>query len=62
MSSTREFYINQADTCARAAAETNLSQVRDRNLRSEAAWREMADRLQRAEEMRDATAAAKAAA
>ena len=62
MSTTSRFYLSQADECARAAAETKLDNVRERNLRSEAAWRSMADRLMRAEEMRDSLAAEKAAA
>jgi hypothetical protein len=38
---------------AEAAAETALlDNVRDRNLRSAAAWREMADRAQRTDRLR----------
>ena len=62
MSATSEFYLSRAEESARDAANTTLDNVRDRCLRSEAAWRQMAERLIRGEEMRDASVAAKAQA
>lgn len=53
MSATSDFYLAQADKCTAAAADTALMQVRDRNLRSAAAWREMAMRVIQAENLRD---------
>ncbi len=44
MSQSFEFYQERADAAAKEAAEASLQNVRDRALRSEAAWREMADR------------------
>lgn len=52
MSATSDFYIARADECAREAAATMLDNVRERYLRSETAWRQMADRLVRAETLR----------
>lgn len=52
MSATSDFYLAQADKCTVDAAEATLTQVRDRNLRSAAAWREMATRLLRTEKAR----------
>lgn len=52
MSATSDFYLAQADKCTAAAADTVLMQVRDRNLRSAAAWREMAKRVIQAETLR----------
>lgn len=60
MSATSDFYLARADESARAAVETDLSNVKERALRSEAAWRAMADRLMRGETMRDRLAAEKA--
>ncbi|MBA3897141.1 MAG: hypothetical protein H0X36_08435 [Sphingomonadaceae bacterium] len=56
-----EFYQIRAEQCAREAGEATLNNVRERALRAEAAWREMAMRAGRVGEMRDATAARKAA-
>lgn len=61
MSITRDFYIARAEESARDAAATTLANVRERCLRSEAAWRQMAERLERGEVMRDTLAAEKAA-
>ena len=61
MSVTSDFYLARADECARDAANSQLVNVRERALRSEAAWRSMADRLLRGEVMRDSLAVAKAA-
>lgn len=52
MSETSKFYLERAEQSARDAASTNLSNVRDRCLRSEAAWRLMAERLERTETTR----------
>ncbi len=60
MSITSEFYLARAEESARDAAASLLDNVRDRCLRSEAAWRSMADRLARGEAMRDKLAAEKA--
>jgi hypothetical protein len=62
MNNTSTFYLARADECAREARETGLENVRERNLRSEAAWRAMAARLLHGERMRLATAQAKEAA
>ena len=45
MSVTSDFYLARAEECARAASSTNLVNVSERYLRSEAAWREMAARI-----------------
>ena len=47
MSVTREFYQACADECAAEAAAATLPNVRERALRSEAAWRAMAARQDR---------------
>jgi hypothetical protein len=60
MSATSDFYRARAAECARDAAATLLENVRERSLRSEAAWLAMADRLTRAETMRTRTADEKA--
>lgn len=60
MSVTIEFYLARAAESASEAEKTTLDNVRDRCLRSEAAWRQMADRLIRGEVMRDTLAAEKA--
>ncbi|MBW8785053.1 MAG: hypothetical protein JF593_10530 [Novosphingobium sp.] len=52
MSQTREFYIARAEEAAADAAAATLDNVRERALRSEAAWRGMADRLERTERQR----------
>ncbi|MGH6694989.1 hypothetical protein [Sphingopyxis sp.] len=61
MSNTSDFYLIQADKCAADAAESSLSQVRDRNLRAEQAWRTMAERLIQTEATRARQVAAAAA-
>ena len=60
MSTTSDFYTARADESARDAAAATLDNVRERCLRSEAAWRSMAERLERGEAMRDTLAAEKA--
>ena len=44
MSLTYEFYVARAEAAEQAAAGAQLVNVRDRELRSAKAWREMADR------------------
>lgn len=44
MAATYEFFLARADEAASEAAATALPNVRDRALRSEAAWRDMATR------------------
>ncbi|MBK6414879.1 hypothetical protein [Sphingopyxis sp.] len=61
MSNTSDFYQAQADKCAVDAAASTLSQVRDRNLRAEQAWRTMAERLVQTEATRARQVAATAA-
>jgi hypothetical protein len=60
--STRDFYLTRADESARDAAAATLENVRERALRSEAVWRDMADRAERTSEARAVSEAAKAAA
>ena len=60
--STLEFYRARAAECARDAAETQLDNVKERYLRSEEAWLDMARRLERGDALRAETAATKAAA
>jgi len=61
MSATSDFYLARADECAREAEAAMLDNVRDRCLRSEVAWRAMAERLVSNEAARDRNAAEKAA-
>ncbi len=60
MSVTSAFYLDRAEECARDANTATLDNVRDRALRSEAAWRTMADRLLKGEAMRDRAVAERA--
>ena len=62
MSSTSDFYRARAAECAAEAQAAVLDNVRERCLRSEAAWRAMADRLARSEDMRAVLTREKAAA
>ena len=62
MSATSDFYFARAEESARDAGASELDNVRDRCLRSEAAWRAMAEKMLKNEERRDQLAAAKAAA
>ena len=57
----REVYLLRAEQARTEAEEATLDNVRDRCLRAEAAWMEMADRAERTEKMRAASVAAKAA-
>lgn len=59
MSVSSEYYLAMVDKCARDADESPLENVRDRCLRSEAAWRALAQRMLVAERSRAAEAAAK---
>jgi len=52
MSISFEFATERADEAAHAAESAELDNVRDRALRSEAAWRDMADRARKTEESR----------
>lgn len=61
MSLSREFCDARAQEAAEAAAGATLTNVRDRELRSEAAWRAMADRIRRTELAREAKEAERAA-
>jgi hypothetical protein len=54
MSITRDFYLARAEDCARDAGLATLTNVRERCLRAEAAWRSMADRLSFSERLRTA--------
>ena len=61
MSLSREMCDARAREAADAAAQATLANVRDRELRSEAAWRAMSDRIrdtEKAREKRDAERAA----
>ncbi len=60
--SDRESYLARAAEARAAAEETTLANVRDRCLRAEAAWIEMAARADRTQAMRDTLLAEKAKA
>jgi hypothetical protein len=60
MSQTVEFYTERADEAAAEASAAKLDNVRDRALRSEAAWRQMAERLLRVEQQRKVAEAVRA--
>lgn len=62
MSQSVEFYTQRAEEAAAEARAANLDNVRERALRSEAAWRQMAERLLRVEEQRRIADAFRAAA
>jgi len=57
----REVYLLRAEQARTEAGQATLDNVRDRCLRAEAAWMEMAARADRTEKMRAAQVAAKAA-
>jgi len=44
MSLTYDFYVQRAQAAESAASDATLTNVRDRELRSATAWRQMADR------------------
>ena len=52
MSAQREFYLARAAEARTVAAAATLDNVRDRWLRSEASWTEMAARSERCDQMR----------
>ncbi|OJY67980.1 MAG: hypothetical protein BGP16_03980 [Sphingobium sp. 66-54] len=60
MSISSDFYLARAADCAREATETRLTNVRDRCLRSEAAWRTMAERVLKTEASKSLQEAEKA--
>jgi hypothetical protein len=60
MATTSDFYLARAAESARDAENASLSNVRERCLRAEAAWRQLADRLEKGEAMRERLAAEKA--
>jgi hypothetical protein len=62
MSSNHDFYVARAAEARAAAEAATLENVRARCRRSEAAWTEMAERVQRGERMRDKLLAEKAEA
>lgn len=57
----REVYLLRAEEARAQAQEATLENVRERCLRAEAAWMEMADRAERTEKMRATQLAAKTA-
>ena len=56
-----DIYLGRAEAARAEAQEATLDNVRERCLRAEAAWRDMAARAQRTEHMRQTLLAAKAA-
>lgn len=60
MSAATDFYRARAVQCARDASQSSLVNVRERNLRAEAAWLAMAERSQGTETARLRQAAEKA--
>lgn len=60
--SQHDFYLMRASEARAEAAAATLANVRDRCLRAEAAWSEMAARAARTERMRARSEAEKAAA
>lgn len=62
MANDREFYVTRADECAAEASAATLDNVRERALRSEAAWRAMAARQDFVSRQRAALAEEKARA
>ena len=58
----RDVYLLRAEQARSEADEATLDNVRDRCLRAEAAWLEMANRAERTEKMRADLLAAKEAA
>lgn len=61
MSFSREFCDGRAQEASAAASNAQLDNVRDRELRSEAAWRAMSDRIRQTEEARSVREAAREA-
>jgi len=61
MAANSDYFLERAAECARTAAAATLANVRDQFLQSEATWRAMADKLQKAEASRAQLDAEKAA-
>ena len=61
MSAQHKFYAERAAEARAIADAATLDNVRDRWLRSEASWTELADRGERSERLRDTLIAEKAA-
>ena len=61
MSAQHKFYAERAAEARAIADAATLDNVRDRWLRSEASWTELADRGERSERLRDKLIAEKAA-
>ena len=61
MSGQHQFYLARAAEARADADAATLDNVRDRCLRSEAAWSQMAARVERGERMREKLIAEKAA-
>ena len=61
-SSNRSFYLARVDQARAEAEQATLDHVRDRCLRSEAAWQALADRAERSEKLKEAEAVRKAEA
>jgi hypothetical protein len=61
MSAQHQFYLERAAEARAIAAAATLDNVRDRWLRSEASWTEMAARSERSEKIRTKLIAEKAA-
>ena len=59
---TLKFYLDRADEARKQAEAATLSHVRDRCRRSEAAWTQLAERLDATEKMRIKQLMLKAAA
>ncbi|MCK0098038.1 hypothetical protein MWU38_01465 [Qipengyuania sp. S6317L1] len=53
MAATFEFYDARATEAAQAAQEATLDNVRERNLRAERTWRDLADRSRKAALVRE---------
>jgi len=53
MAGNYDFFVQRADEAAKEAAVASLNNVRERALRSEAAWRDMAKRALHIEHERD---------
>ena len=62
VSGQHDFYLLRAAESHAAAETATLQRVRERFLRSEAAWNEMADRVERTDQMRSDKEARRAAA
>ena len=60
MTANSDYFFARAAECARDAATAELVNVRERFLRSEAAWLGMAERSQSTEAARDKSAAERA--